>query len=106
VLATIGVFVIEMMLGLPVLRLAPLLAVIAGMTFTVKAGMLSGAFYVSAAAEFLITVPMSVWPSYGVLLFGGVSAICFFLPGLKYYRQRQQSLLAQRAAQVEASSDG
>src|SRR5262249_28448438 len=43
VLATISTFVLEMLLGLPVLRLAPMLAVIAGMTFAVKAGMLSGA---------------------------------------------------------------
>ena len=49
--ATISVFVLEMLLGLPVLRLAPMLAVIAGMTFVVKAGMLSGTFYVSAAAH-------------------------------------------------------
>ena len=44
-LATIGVFVVEMLLGLPVLTLSPMLAVIAGMTFVVKAGMLSGSFY-------------------------------------------------------------
>src|SRR5262245_39696377 len=80
VLATIAVFVIEVLLGLPVLKLAPMLAVIAGMTFAVKGGMLSGSFYVSAAAEFLITVPMAVWSDYGVLLFGCVTALCFLVP--------------------------
>jgi serine/threonine-protein kinase len=84
-----------------VLTLTPLLAVIAGMTFTVKAGMLSGAFYVSAAAEFLIAVPMALYPSYAPLLFGLVTAICFFLPGLKYHRQRLRALQAQRAKLAE-----
>ena len=92
IVATISVFVIEMLLSLPVLTLAPLLAVIAGMTFAVKAGMLSGSFYLSAAAEFAIAVPMARYPDYGPLLFGLVTAVCFFIPGLKYYRQRQRSL--------------
>ena len=104
VMATISVFVIEMLLGLPVLSLTPLLAVIAGMTFAVKAGMLSGAFYLSAAAEFLIAVPMSLYPDTAPLLFGLVTAVCFFIPGLKYHRQRQRSLMAQRAAQTEAGA--
>ncbi len=92
--ATIGVFVIEYLLRLPVLALAPMLAVIAGVTFAVKAGMLSGVFYLSAAAEFLTAVPMALPPlyrKYGVLLFGVVTAVCFFLPGLKYHRQRLQA---------------
>ena len=41
-----------------------------GMTFAVKAGMLTGAFYVQAAASFLIAVPMALYPDYGILLFG------------------------------------
>ncbi|MBY0230765.1 MAG: serine/threonine protein kinase [Gemmataceae bacterium] len=99
VLATIGVFVVEMLLGLHVLTLAPLLAVIAGMTFVVKGGMLTGAFYVQAAAEFAAVVPMAWWsqaghPEYGILLFGVVTALSFFLPGLKYHRLRQRSLAA------------
>jgi serine/threonine-protein kinase len=89
-MATIGLFVLEMLLGLEVLRLAPLMAVIAGMTFAVKAGMLSGTFYISATAEFLIAIPMALYPDYGILLFGAVTAICFFVPGLKYYRQRRR----------------
>jgi serine/threonine-protein kinase len=91
VLATICVFVLEILLGMDVLRLAPMLAVIAGMTFVVKAGMLTGAFYVWAAAEFLIAIPMALYPDYGILLFGVVTAVCFFVPGLKYYRQRLRS---------------
>jgi serine/threonine-protein kinase len=92
VLATIGTFVLEMLLDFPVLSLAPFLAIIAGTTFVAKAGMLSGAFYVSAAAMFAITIPMAMWPDYGVLLFGALTAVCFFVPGLKYYRQRTRRL--------------
>ncbi len=92
ILATAGVFVVEILMGLPVLKLSPLLAVIAGMTFVVKAGMLSGSFYLWAAAQFLTAAAMAVWPRYGILLFGAVTAVCFFVPGLKYHRQRLQSL--------------
>jgi serine/threonine-protein kinase len=96
VLATISVFVIEMLLGEPVLKLAPLLAVIAAVTFVVKAGMLSGVFYLYAAAMFAISVPMAIYPKYGVLMFGLATAICFFIPGMKYHLQRLRSLEAQR----------
>jgi serine/threonine-protein kinase len=88
IVATVLVFVVEWLVPLPVLTLAPMLAVIAGMVFVVKAGMLSGQFYVSAAALYLTAVPMSLWPDYGVLMFGAVTAVCFFIPGLKYHRQR------------------
>ncbi len=98
VAATIGVFVLEMLLGLPVLKLAPMLAAIAGMTFLVKAGMLSGSFYLSSAALFLTAIPMALWPDYGPLLFGAVTAVCFFVPGLKYHLQRRRSRRAQQAA--------
>jgi serine/threonine-protein kinase len=97
VLATIGVFVVEILLRLhfpdvKALTLSPILAVIAGMVFVVKAGMLSGEFYVQAAAMFLTAVPMGLWPDYGPLMFGAVSAVCFFVPGLKYHRQRLRTL--------------
>jgi eukaryotic-like serine/threonine-protein kinase len=92
VVATISVFVVEVLLRLPVLTLSPILAVIAGLTFVVKAGMLSGSFYVSAAALFLTAIPMAIYPEYGPLMFGFVSALCFFVPGLKYHRQRLRSL--------------
>lgn len=98
VLATVGVFVVEILLGLPVLTLSPMLAVIAGMTFAVKAGMLAGSFYLASAALFLTAVPMAVWPRYGPLMFGLVTAACFFLPGLKYHRQRLRSLRDDKAS--------
>jgi eukaryotic-like serine/threonine-protein kinase len=91
--ATISVFVVEYLLGYEVLSLAPMLAVIAGITFAVKAGMLSGVFYIAAAAEFLTAVLMAlrpIYPRFGILLFGVVTAVFFFVPGLKYHRQRIQ----------------
>ncbi len=91
VAATIGVFLVEILLGLPVLKLAPILAVIAGLTFTVKAGMLSGEFYVQAIALYLTAIPMALFPDYAPLIFGAVTAASFFVPGLKYHRQRVRS---------------
>ena len=44
-----GLFAVEMILGLPVLTLSPVLGVVSSMVFLVKAGMLSGQFYVQAA---------------------------------------------------------
>jgi serine/threonine-protein kinase len=100
ILATVSVFFVEMLLGLPVLALAPMLAVIAGMVFIVKAGMFSGSFYVWAAALFVTAIPMALYPDYGILLFGFMSAACFFVPGLKYYRQRARSLQAAKTTEV------
>ena len=91
ILAVMGVFVVEMLLALPVLSLSPILAVIGGAMFFVKAGMLSGEFYVAAAAQFLAAVPIALYPAYGPLIFGVVTSVCFFVPGLKYHRQRLRS---------------
>ena len=89
VVASIGIFFIEVLLHLDVLILSPVLAVAAGMIFLVKAGTLSGWFYIASAASFLTAIPMAlVGPPLSPLMFGFVSAIFFFIPGLKYYRQR------------------
>jgi serine/threonine-protein kinase len=100
VAATISVFIVEKLLDLPVLSLTPILAVIAGVTFVVKAGMLSGWFYFWAGLQFLSTIPIAVFPEYGPLIFGGVTAVSFFIPGLIYHRQRQRTLREQRAAET------
>jgi hypothetical protein len=81
-------FIVEMQLGLPVLTLSPVIALISGMTFVVKAGILTGAFYAQAAALFLTAGIMCLLPDVGITIFGLVSAACFFIPGLKYHRQR------------------
>jgi serine/threonine-protein kinase len=81
-------FPIEYLLGLPVLKLSPVLGLVSGMIFLVKAGILSGTFYLQAVALFLTAVAMAKWPSYAHVIFGTVSATCFFVPGWKYYHQR------------------
>lgn len=98
-------YALEYILGLEVLKLSPVLGAIAGMVFLVKAGILSGSFYLQAIALFATAVTMA-WmkrspdvPDVGVALFGLVSAACFFFPGLKYYRQKLRSPSG-RAAQA------
>jgi eukaryotic-like serine/threonine-protein kinase len=73
--------------------LSPVLGLVSGMVFLVKAGILSGAFYIQAAVLFATAGVMALWPATGwpnvsISIFGIVSAACFFVPGLKYYRQR------------------
>ena len=86
-------FVVETLLGMPVLTLSPVLPLIGAMVFVIKAGILSGAFYFQAAANFAVAITMA-WirhsglPDYGLTLYGLVAAASFFIPGLKYYRQR------------------
>jgi eukaryotic-like serine/threonine-protein kinase len=92
VMASISMFWIEWLGNLPALTLSPAVAVAAGMVMTFKAGLLSGRFYIWAAANYLTAVIMSLVPEANVLLFGVVSALSFFVPGLKYYRQRAQTL--------------
>ncbi len=89
VCASIGMFVIEWLAGLPALTLSPAVAVAAGMVMVFKAGILSGRFYIWAAANFAAAVVMPLVPQVSILLFGAVSALSFFVPGLKYYRQRR-----------------
>ena len=96
-ISSTGLFLIEWILGLDVLRLSPVLGLVSGMVFLVKASVLTGTFYLQAVALFATAAGMA-WLQHvsrttetvdlGISLFGVVSAACFFLPGLKYYRQR------------------
>jgi serine/threonine-protein kinase len=89
VCASIAMFWIEWLAHMPTLTLSPAVAVAAGMVMVFEAGILSGRFYVWAALNFAAAVVMPLVPSVNVLLFGAVSALSFFVPGLKYYRQRK-----------------
>lgn len=90
-----GLFFVEMILDMPVLTLSPVLALTSGMIFVVKAGILSGEFYIQAAALFATAIAMAVLDRMqiplSIALFGVVSAGCFFFPGWKYYRQQRRS---------------
>ncbi|MDB4614440.1 serine/threonine protein kinase [bacterium] len=95
-MASTLLFAVEALLGLHVLELAPVLGLVSGMVFLVKAGILSGRFYIQALVLFATSVAMAViphlgLPNFSLTLFGTVSAACFLLPGLKYYRQHRNS---------------
>ena len=93
VIASVMLFWVEGLLGLPVLTLSPVLALLAGLVFFAKAGILSGAFYIQAAVLFATALVMCLVRTESQrdvshVIFGLVSGACFFGPGLKYFRQR------------------
>ena len=47
------IFVVEWLLGMPVLSLSPMIAVTNGMLFMIKGGILSGDYYLQAGAHVL-----------------------------------------------------
>ena len=93
----IFLFPLEWMLELDVLKMSPVLALIAGMVFMVKAGILSGQFYVHSAAMFLTAILMMLVPECDMIIFGVSSFGCFFLAGLKYYRRKRQGIARRKA---------
>ena len=78
-------FLVEMILGMPVLTLAPIMALTSGMIFLVKAGTLTGRFYFQSAALFATALVMAALErmqiDIGITVFGIVSAGYFFFPG-------------------------
>jgi serine/threonine-protein kinase len=88
VIASVMLFWVEALLALPALTLSPVLALLAGIVFFAKAGILSGVFYIQAAVLFATALVMCLVPDWQHVIFGLVSAACFFVPGLKYARQR------------------
>ncbi len=87
---------LEWLLELEPLKLSPILALVSGMMFFIKAGILAGWFYVQAVCLIITSLLMALFPEAAHALFGIVSAACFFIPGLKYYRQRMRSDTALR----------
>jgi serine/threonine-protein kinase len=86
------VFVVEWLLGMPVLSLAPMIAVTNGMLFMIKAGILSGDYYLQAALTFLAIFPMAAFPRFSPLIFGVVASACFLVTGVKYRLRRLRSI--------------
>jgi serine/threonine-protein kinase len=72
------------------LQLSPVLAIVAAMSFLVKAGILSGTFYFQVGILIGTSVVMALSYPYAMFIFGVVCAACFFFPGLKYHRQRMR----------------
>jgi serine/threonine protein kinase len=96
-IASSMLFWVESIMDRPVLEFSPVLWAIAGMVFLAKAGILSGSFYIQSAVMFATALVMAAiehsdLPDFSVSLFGVMSALTFFLPGLKYYRQQRRSV--------------
>jgi len=96
-IASSMLFWVESIMDRPVLEFSPVLGAIAGMVFLAKAGILSGSFYIQSVMMFVTALVMaeiehSNLPDFSVSLFGIMSALTFFLPGLKYYRQQRRSV--------------
>ncbi|MGZ0163508.1 MAG: serine/threonine-protein kinase [Planctomycetales bacterium] len=86
-------YFVEWQMGLGVLQLSPVIGLVSGMVFLVKASLLNGRFYIQAAALFatgglMAVIPQTTLPDFSISLYGVVAGLSFFLPGLKYYRQR------------------
>ncbi len=84
---------LEALLRLPPLTLAPLMALVGGTVFLLKASLLSGAFYLPAMGFFLAAPLMVWWPQWQVLVLGGIAWASLFPIGLKYLLLRQESHL-------------
>nr|WP_315850166.1 serine/threonine-protein kinase [Rhodopirellula maiorica] len=83
-------FPLEWWLKLPVLTLSPMLGIVTAMVFLIKAGMLTGAFYVQAVALLVASVLMALYPPWAHLIFGIVGGGSFFVPGYQYARRRRR----------------
>lgn len=81
-------FLVEYLLGEEVLTFSPVIGLLSGSVFLVKAAILSGTFYVQSLCLYATAVAMAFWPNWAHAILGIVSAACFFFPGLKYHRQR------------------
>jgi eukaryotic-like serine/threonine-protein kinase len=88
VVGSFGVLLLEALLDQPVLSLAPVLAIVAGMVFLFKAGLLSGMFYFAVGLNFATAALMVALPDVNMLLYGTSLALCYFVPGWKSYRRR------------------
>jgi len=91
-------FPVEYLMGMRPLELSPLLAIISGMMFLIKGGILTGWFYFQALALFICAIPMAMYPDVAHLLFGIVAAGCFFVPGFQYHRQRRRGRAAMQSS--------
>ncbi|WP_422926926.1 serine/threonine-protein kinase [Singulisphaera sp. PoT] len=93
------IFLVEWLLGLPVLTLSPMVAVCNGMLFMIKGGILSGAYYAQALVTFLAVFPMALYPRFAPIIFGVVGAFCFLSTGIKYHlRHIRARRLLERAS--------
>lgn len=91
IISVAAMFPFEWLLGLPVLSLAPMLALVGSMVFLVKASILAGAFYVDAVILFATAILMALIPTWSLAIFGVVASGVFFFAGLKYHRKSSRN---------------
>lgn len=94
-IASMLLYAIEWLLDLPILSLSPVIALVSAMVFLNKACLLNGQFYIQAVVLFVTAILMaaitrSSLPDFSISFYGLISGLCFFVPGLKYHRQRQR----------------
>ena len=85
--SSILLFFLEMLMDLEITKLAPVLGLIGGSVFLMKGAMLSGRFYLAAAALFLTSIPMTLFPKVSLVLFGLIGGLCYFIPGYAVVRR-------------------
>ena len=87
-----GLFVVEMVLGLPVLSLVAGAGAGQLHGFSGQGRHAVGPVLCAGRGAVATAMAMALMQRYDIpgeiTLFGVVSAACFFVPGLKYYRQR------------------
>ncbi|HJT77015.1 MAG TPA: serine/threonine-protein kinase, partial [Gemmataceae bacterium] len=83
--------ILNHLLGLPTLRLMPVVVLECGMGFGCMAIMLGGSFYLMAGACALLSLLLAVWPDAGPAVFGTVFAVGLLVPGLKHARGAAES---------------
>lgn len=84
---------LEWLMALEPLTLSPILGIVSAMMFFIKAGILAGWFYIQSMCLLVTSLLMAIFPQFAHLIFGLVSAACFFIPGLKYHRQKRRMML-------------
>jgi predicted Ser/Thr protein kinase len=102
VISCSGLYFVEMLLGLPVLSLSPVLGLISGTIFLYKAAVLSGRFYFESAVNFASALLMAWLRDYALIIFGLVTAASFFFPGWHYYRAVRRRESRERRERWEA----
>ncbi|MFI4876988.1 MAG: serine/threonine-protein kinase [Blastopirellula sp. JB062] len=90
-IGVVSLFPIEALMGMGPVELSPILAIISGMLFLIKGGILTGWFYLQAGVLFLTALPMAIFPLYAHLIYGVVASLSFLIPGVQYYRQKLRS---------------
>ncbi|MGH7127898.1 MAG: serine/threonine-protein kinase, partial [Planctomycetaceae bacterium] len=86
-----GVLGLETWLGLPIMTLAPLIALTGGSLFLVTARLVSGRFYLFSAALYFCAVLMALLPDYAVLILGFAVFCGYFIHGWTFHRAQRRA---------------